>query len=113
MIFKISVKARLQLKYFELRNHLVFHEKIRKGVNFDKFSNFKLSFWLNKRHHGCFLRVLKILEQLISEHVQTDDSAVEEKTPTRFHLLKFQASKQLFSNSQPVHVTVIKSLIVF
>ena len=42
-----------------------------------------------------------------------DDSAVEEKTPTRISLLKFQASKQMFLNPQPVHVTATKSLTVF
>ena len=42
-----------------------------------------------------------------------DDSAVEEKTPTRINLLKFQAFKQLFSNPQPVHVTAIKGVTVF
>ena len=73
----------------------------------------KLSTWLKKLHHKCFLCVLKILEQLISEHLQTDNSAVEEMTPTRIHSLKFQASKQLFSNPQLVHVTAIKSLTVF
>ena len=49
----------------------------------------------------------------IFEHLQTDDSAVEERTPTRINLLKFQGSKQLFSNPETVHVTVLKSLTVF
>ena len=42
-----------------------------------------------------------------------DDSAIEERTPTRIHLCKFQASEQLFSNPQPVPVTTIESLAVF
>ena len=41
------------------------------------------------------------------------DSAVEGKTPTAINLLKFRASKQFFSNPQPVHVAAIKSLTVF
>ena len=57
--------------------------------------------------------MLKILEQLIFEELQTDDSAVEEKTPTRIHLLKFQVFKQLFSNPQPAQVTAMESLTVF
>ena len=56
---------------------------------------------LNKLHHGCLHGVLKFLEQLI-EHLKMDDSAVEERTPTRIqHLWKFQVSEQLFSNTQP------------
>ena len=38
---------------------------------------------------------------------------VEVKTLTRIDLMKFQVSKQLFSNPQPVHVTAKESLTVF
>ena len=57
--------------------------------------------------------MLKILEQLFFEDLQTDDSAVEEKTLRRIHLLKFQVLKQLFSNPQPVQVTAMERLTVF
>ena len=57
--------------------------------------------------------MLKILEQLFFEDLQTDDSAVEEKTLRRIHLLKFQVFKQLFSNPQPVQVTAMERLTVF
>ena len=78
-----------------------------------EFSSLKLSTRLNKLHHGCLRGVLKFLGRLISEHLQTDDSAVEERTPTRIHIWKSQTSKQLFSNPQPVHVTAIETLTVF
>ena len=48
-----------------------------------QFSNFKFSFQLNKLHHRCVPDVLKILEQPISEHLQMDNSAVEQKTHTQ------------------------------
>ena len=58
--------------------------------------------------------VLKILEQLISDHLQTDDPAkVEQRNPTKIHLLKLQSSKQLFSNPGPAHVTAMESLTLF
>ena len=57
--------------------------------------------------------MLKILEQLFFEDLQTDDLAVEEKTLRRIHLLKFQVFKQLFSNPQPVQVTAMERLTVF
>ena len=112
MIFKIFVKAKLQLKYFScattysvaricegadgsiklrashpyvlLRNGYSMHKfrfstkRFVKESTLTYISNFILSFWLNKLYHRCFPPVLKILEQLISEHLQTDDSAVEE-----------------------------------
>ena len=42
-----------------------------------------------------------------------DDSTVEEMPPTRIHLWKFKASKLLFSNQQPVHLSAIESLTMF
>ena len=57
---------------------------LRNGYSTYKFwSNLKLLTWLKKLHHGCFPCVLKILEQLIFEHLQVDDSALEEKTPNK------------------------------
>ena len=44
---------------------------------------------------------------MIFENLQTDDSLVEKKTLTRIQLLKFQASRHLFSNPQLVQVTAI------
>ena len=74
---------------------------------------FNYSTWLtNNLDHRCFLGVLEILEQLIFEDLQTDDSAVKKRL-TRIHLLKFQIFKQLFSNPQLVHVTAMESLKVF
>ena len=69
-----------------------------------EFSTLKLATWPNKLHHKCFHGVLKFLEKLISEQLQKDDYTVEEKTPAWIHLWKFQASRQLFSNPQPVDV---------
>ena len=53
---------------------------------------------------------LKFLEELISEYLQMDDSALEETTPIRIHLLNFKTSKQLFSKPQLVHLTAIEYL---
>ena len=39
-----------------------------------------------------------------------DGSTVVGRTPTRIDLWKFQASKQLFSNWQPLRLSVIESL---
>ena len=80
-----------------------FHENIHKGVNFDIIF-----------HHGCFLGVLKILVQDISEFETSPNKwfSCKIKDSHKDSLLKFQTSKQLLSNPQPLHVATIKSLTV-
>ena len=63
-----------------LMNFGKFSRNIRKGFNFDIIFKLKFSTWLNKLYLGFFDGILKFLEQLISEHLQTDDAAVEGRT---------------------------------
>ena len=51
--------------------------------------------------------------ELISEHFQMDDSAVEERTPTRVYLLKLQASSSSSSSSSTILVLVLVVVVYF
>ena len=50
--------------------------------------------------------------KLISEHFQVDDSAVEERTPTRVYLLKLQASSSSSSSSSTILVLVLVVVVI-
>ena len=50
--------------------------------------------------------------KLISEHFQVDDSAVEERTPTRVYLLKLQASSSSSSSSTILVLVLVVVVIV-
>ena len=50
--------------------------------------------------------------KLISEHFQVDDSAVEERTPTRVYLLKLQASSSSSSSSTILVLVLVVVVVV-
>ena len=86
----------------------MYFKNICKGVNFNiifKDKSFNLVKQTLPQMRSCVLRSLVSILEKLSEYLQMDDSTVKERMPTKIHLWKFQASNQLCSNPQLVHLS--------